>query len=117
MTWSSLRRRRVLVPVVAITLLAALGLTVYLVWWNRPALPAPGSPRYEEYAEAFEAGTAAGETSLLTAMALEKLSRAIELIPQEPAAWANRALVHLRSSKGDDSLRQAAADAARASQL
>src|SRR4051794_37861200 len=111
MLWHSLRRRRVFVAVVAVTLLAALGLAGYLLWRNRPPLPLPGSPLYEEYAEAFEVGTAAGDTVALTALALEKLSRAIELIPQEPAAWANRGLVHLRSSKHEDSLRKAAADA------
>src|SRR4051794_4873792 len=99
MTWSSLRRRRVLVPAGALTLLAALGLTVYLLWPGRPGLPGPGSPRYEEYVEAFEAGTAAGETATLIPQALENLTRAIELVPEEPAAWANRGLVHLRSSK------------------
>ena len=85
-------------------ILAALGViagvVVLVVFFLRkhvePPLPTPGSPAYEQYAEAFEAGTAALDADLYN-NASEKLSRAIEIVPQEPAAWANRGLLNLRN--------------------
>jgi tetratricopeptide (TPR) repeat protein len=83
---------------------------------NRSHLPEPGSPRYEEYVEAFQTGTAALDSGSFNQRAIEKLTEAIDKVPQEPAAWANRAICYLRM--GDPgSLKNAAADLQRAKQL
>src|SRR5262249_9644069 len=84
----------------AVLVVAALAAVAWFLWRNRPQLPAPGTPRYEEYAEAFEVGTARLDSGLIPE-AMEKLTSAIHNIPQEPAAWANRGLAHLRQAKPD----------------
>jgi tetratricopeptide (TPR) repeat protein len=90
-------RRSILVGLVA----ALLGVVGVLAWVFWPAgLPKPGSPRYEEYADAFLVGTAALDAGK-TDTAGEKLSRAIELIPEEPAGWINRSLFYLRNNQPD----------------
>jgi Tfp pilus assembly protein PilF len=86
-----------LIALLAVAALVGVG---YVLWRNRPGLPAPGTPRYEEYAEAFEVGTAALDSGLIP-QALEKLTQAIEIIPQEPAGRANRALAYLRQPQPD----------------
>jgi tetratricopeptide (TPR) repeat protein len=89
-------------------LLVAIGLAWQL--WSRPAaLPAPGSTEYERYAELFGVGTAALDSDLLP-QASEKLTEAAALIPGEPAAWVNRAILHLRGNaldKAEADLKQA----------
>ncbi|HEY2909634.1 MAG TPA: FG-GAP-like repeat-containing protein, partial [Gemmataceae bacterium] len=77
--------------------------------WNRFRLPNPGEPRYEEYVEAFEIGVAGLDIGV-GEIAEKNLSRAIELIPAEPAGWADRGLFYLRSRqfpKAASDLRQA----------
>src|SRR5262245_25660847 len=64
-------------------------------------LPGPGTPLYEDYAEAFEVGTAGLDVDRPD-IAQSNLDRAIEKIPQDPAAWANRGLLHLRQNRLDD---------------
>jgi tetratricopeptide (TPR) repeat protein len=88
--------------VVAALVLAAVGVVVAVVLLRQKlaALPAPGTPVYEEYAEAFEVGTAAMDADLQD-VAHDKLTRAIESIPQEPAGWANRGLLKLRKNDID----------------
>ncbi len=89
------RSRRILLALsVALIALAAYGAIHFLR--NRSALPQPGTPRYEEYAEAFQVGTAALDSALLNQIALDRLTEAIELIPQEPAALVNRGICYLR---------------------
>src|SRR5260370_25343010 len=78
--------------------LGVIGVAIGAYLWLRPKLPGPGSPVYEEYAEAFEVGTAALNVSH-DPLVLPNLNRAIELMPQEPAAWANRGLFYLRHSQ------------------
>src|SRR5262245_44766149 len=96
-------KRSLLIGIIAVLVVAAVAVGVYL--WKRPiSLPAPGSPLYEEYAEAFEVGTAALDADRFE-MALENLSRAIETVPQEPAAWANRGLLYLRNSQFNEAAR------------
>jgi tetratricopeptide (TPR) repeat protein len=100
------RRPRFVAGVLVV--LAAAGVAAYFLW-PRPkkeeALPEPGSAAYEEYVEAFELGTALLDADLYPE-ALERLTAAVEKVPQEPAAWANRGLLHLRHEE----LREAAAD-------
>jgi Tfp pilus assembly protein PilF len=86
---------RVWFVLVGLVVLAAGGVTAYLLW---PRLPGPGSPRYEEYVREFQVGVAALESPKTPELALVKLNRAIELIPEEPAAWADRAILHLRTN-------------------
>ncbi|WP_337174324.1 FG-GAP-like repeat-containing protein [Paludisphaera sp.] len=56
---------------------------------------APGSPRYEEAVSAFSTGVAALDTDA-TAIARDAMTRAVEVAPEEPAAWANLALAQIR---------------------
>jgi len=80
----------------------AVGLMVaYFLW---PHSPAPGSAKYEMYVEAFETGSAALDLSR-DEIALASLSRAIEQLPQEPAAWANRGLLFLRQGRAAEAER------------
>jgi Tfp pilus assembly protein PilF len=92
------KQRRLIVAAVALLAVVGLGVAGVLLWKSRPGLPLPGSPRYEEYAESFEVGTAALDSGLWKEAA-PKLTSAIELVPQEPAAWANRGLLYLRSNQ------------------
>ncbi len=81
--------------------LAGAGIATYF-WWPRPSdLPRRGSPKYLEYQRAFQVGVAtldAGREDL----ARKSFDRAIELIPEEPAAWANRGLLNLRKNNLKD---------------
>jgi Tfp pilus assembly protein PilF len=97
---SSSNSRRPLAWLAAGLLVAALVAVAWFLWRNRLQLPKPGTPRYEEYAEAFEVGTARLDSGLIP-QAIEKLTAAIEIIPQEPAAWANRGLAYLRQAQPD----------------
>ncbi len=90
------RNRWLPIAVVAILLLAGVAVVGYRYWHrSEPKLPGPGDPVYEQYVEAFELGVAALDVDVWT-VAKENFDRAIEAIPQEPAAWANRALLNLR---------------------
>src|SRR5262245_54065978 len=105
----SSRARRIVWVVIG---LVVIGGAAFIWWWQRTTLPRPGSPLYEEYAEAFQLGVAALDVGV-TATAETNLSRAITLVPQEPAAWANRGLLYLRNNQPD----KAAPDLARAREL
>ena len=81
--------------------LAALGLIVigaYLAL--RSTLPQPGSAEYEQVTRAFYRGLAALEVGLLDD-ARDQFARATELVPEEPASWANLALARLRLGDAD----------------
>src|SRR5579862_4112976 len=91
--------------------LAGAGVAVY--WWtHRTVLPGRESREYQEYQRKFQVGTAGLETGRED-IARANLDRAIELIPDEPAAWANRGLLNLRTNNLPD----AAKDLKRAHQL
>ena len=93
-------------------ILGGLGVAAYFLYPRRPALPAPGTPAYEKYVEAFQVGVAALDTDQ-TDRAATRLSEAIDAIPQEPAAWADRGLLYLRDNRTE----QAAADLRHAHEL
>jgi len=78
--------------VVALVVAAAV-----VAWYGpRPAATlGPGSPRYEEAVSAFSTGVAALDTDATT-IARDALQRAVEIAPEEPAAWANLALAQIR---------------------
>src|SRR5437016_3018822 len=94
MTVMSSRSRWTLI--VGLIVVVAAGGAAYW-WWTR--LPGPGSPLYEAYVREFQVGAAALISPFTKHVALNKLDKAIELIPEEPAAWANRGLVHLRDNQ------------------
>jgi hypothetical protein len=98
----------------AAALLVALGVGGYFVYrqWYAP-LPVPGEPRYDDYVEAFEVGLANLDTGERTAEAIKSFNRAVDLVPQEPAGWANRGLAYLRS----EDLKAATADLEKADRL
>jgi Tfp pilus assembly protein PilF len=80
--------------------------------WDRTRIPSKDSPAYDEYVSAFEVGTAALDVGV-TEEAGKNLTRAVELLPREPAGWANRGLFHLRTHQ----LPNAARDLAEAERL
>ncbi len=104
------RTRWALVAVALIILVGAAAAAYFR--WLRPGLPEPGTPLYGEYLRAFQVGVAALDTDRKD-LARQRLDRAIELVPAEPAAWADRGLVYLR----DNDLGKAAGDLKRASSL
>jgi tetratricopeptide (TPR) repeat protein len=109
------RRRRWLPYAVGAGVVVAfstLGVGMYLLWL-RVSYPEPESARYQEYVRAFQVGLAELDAEVAVKPGDEKMSRAIGLIPREPAAWANRGLMHLRANQYDE----AAADLKRAQQL
>lgn len=95
-----LRRHRVMLMASAVILLAVGAVITY--WLLRPPptrpLPGPGDPAYEEYVEAFLVGVAAIDVGVGD-VAEQNLSTAIALIPAEPASWADRGLLHLRTNR------------------
>lgn len=108
---SFFHRNRALIALAAVLLLVTAGIVGYLRW-SRPRLPGPGEPVYEEYAEAFGVGVAALDVGV-GEEAEKNLTRCVQLIPQEPAGWADRGLLFLRTQR----LPQAAADFAEADRL
>ncbi|MFO0966382.1 MAG: hypothetical protein U0793_12470 [Gemmataceae bacterium] len=80
-----------------LVLVAAVAAGVFF-FWPRPApLPAPGSAEYREYVRTFYIGVAALDAGR-DELALEKLGKATQLVPSEPAAWADLGLLHLRKN-------------------
>ena len=96
----------------AVAVAAGIGVAAYYLWF-RPALPGPDSPRYREYVENFEVGLAALDTERSLEIGGEKLTKAVQIIPEEPAGWADRGLMYLRDHQFD----RAGSDLARAHQL
>ena len=80
--------------VLAVAVLAAAAGGV-LLYRQRTALPQPGSDTYEQTTRAFYHGISAMQVGLLED-AKNQFARVTELTPEEPAAWANLALSHLR---------------------
>ncbi len=68
---------------------------------NAERLPAKSSPEYRDAVSAFYVGLAALQTSQ-DAFAKEKFTRVTQLVPGEPAAWANLGLVALRQHQLDE---------------
>jgi Tfp pilus assembly protein PilF len=70
------------------------------ILWRSAQLPGPGTERYERYVRLFQVGEAAADTDQ-PELANTRLSEAIALIPQEPAAYADRGLLELRLNQLD----------------
>src|ERR1700739_2359462 len=92
------------VAVVIALVLVGLGVGAYFYWPRPPGLPGPESPTYQQYVEQFEMGLAALDTEQAQEIGGESLNKAVVLIPEEPAAWADRGLMYLRA----DQLKEAA---------
>jgi len=102
------RRSRAIALAAAIVVVAAIG---YL-GARRARMPGPGSPAYDGSVRAFYHGFAALQVGLLDD-AKAQFGRGTELVPREPAAWANLGVAHLRLGEFD----QAAMAIARAAAL
>jgi tetratricopeptide (TPR) repeat protein len=113
MATSFLHRRPVLI-VLVLAVLGGLGAAGYFLWWRKreEPLPQPGSQAYEEYVRTFQLGVSYLDVDM-DKQAEANLSQAIEKVPGEPAAWADRGLLHLRHNR----LKQAASDLSRARDL
>ena len=83
----------------ALALLLLVGVSVY-VRRNGDRLPDPSSETYREAVAAFHTSVAAIQVGV-EVVAEQKLLRVIELVPQEPAAWANLGLLALRRTALD----------------
>src|SRR5258708_5403404 len=90
-----------------------IGAAAYYWWPRQPPLPERDSPVYQEYQRAFQVGVAAMDAKNEEHRVRPKLERAIEIVPGEPAAWANLGLFHLRNND----LKQAADNLKRAREL
>src|SRR5204862_7431008 len=90
--------RRCIMTGAVLAALLGLGAAGYFLWLRPKPLPGPDSPTYREYAEAFQIGTA--KLDVISQDGPEASpTRAIELIPAEPADWANRGLHYLRKNQ------------------
>ncbi|MDE2731555.1 MAG: FG-GAP-like repeat-containing protein [Bacteroidota bacterium] len=75
-----------------------LAIVFFLIGCGGRSLPTPGSESYLETVSAFYTGVAAMEVGE-DLRASAKLTRVTELVPEEPAAWANLALMALRRNE------------------
>ena len=78
-----------------------MGVAGYLVRQPADTLPPRDSANYRETARSFYRGLAALDVGLLDDAATEFL-RAAELVPAEPASWANLGLTHVRRGAIDE---------------
>ncbi|MBP3956505.1 VCBS repeat-containing protein [Gemmata sp. G18] len=95
---SFLRRHRSKLIAAVLVLLVAGAVATFFTWKRQSRLPAPGEPVYEQFVETFELGSAALDVDVWD-VAETNLNQAVGLVPQEPAAWANRALLNLRTAR------------------
>jgi cytochrome c-type biogenesis protein CcmH/NrfG len=86
---------------ILLLILAAGGVALF---WRSRQLPQPGSQRYEQYVRLFQVGEAAADTDQPD-LASTRLTEAIALVPQEPAAYADRGLLELRLNQLDAAAR------------
>ncbi len=81
-------------------------LIVALSACSRSALPSPDSTQYREFVSAFYVGLAGLQTGE-DVRAKEKLTKASEIAPGEPATWYNLALLSVRQQEFDPAYRDA----------
>lgn len=93
-------KNRVLLAVVLGSGLVALAVGGYIRSRPSDRLPSLDSPVYEEMTRQFYHGLASLQVGLLDD-AKSAFTRAAELLPGEPAAWANLGLAHLRLGELD----------------
>ena len=97
------RARPHMLLIVAALLLVAI--TAYLVIRRDGTLPGPGSAVYRDTVSAFYTGLAALDVGDLLDDAETAFLRASELIPEEPATWANLGVLHLRRGELENAAR------------
>ncbi len=82
-----------------------IGVVALVVWlgWNpfSASIPRVDSPIYLDYLHAFQVSEASMDITERSDLARKMLDRAVKLIPEEPAAWANRGLLSLRQNELD----------------
>lgn len=78
-------------------ILAVIGIGTYLWWGRQSALPGRESALYQEYQRAFQVGVAALDAGR-PEIAKPNLERAVAMIPDEPAGWANLAILSLHNN-------------------
>ena len=88
------------ITVLALIAVVVIAGAVAFVWRSRNALPAPGSETYEQVTRAFYRGLASLEVGLLDDAKREFTTVTTE-VEEEPAAWANLGLTHLRLGELD----------------
>ena len=88
------------VVIIAAAVLAAAGAAWYVAMARRPPAPSVSPETYEQTVSAFYRGLASLDTGLLE-MAKAGFTRATELAPAEPAAWANLAVARVRGAEFD----------------
>jgi tetratricopeptide (TPR) repeat protein len=96
-------RRRLLTLLLVVVAVVGVGAGLYFLIRGKSRnddLPPRGSAIYKKYVRAFQVGLVALEAGLSPAEG--KLREATELIPGEPAGWANLALLHLRRGKQNE---------------
>jgi tetratricopeptide (TPR) repeat protein len=97
MSVRSRKGRRWIAVALAVAVLVALiaGISVISLRRGAATLPGPGSEAYREMVSAFSAGVAALDVDA-NDRAQVALTRATQLVPEEPAAWADRGLLAIR---------------------
>jgi tetratricopeptide (TPR) repeat protein len=85
---------------VVVIVVAIAAASRYMMVRSRNRLPAPGSPVYEETTRNFYRGLAELQVGLLDD-AKREFTKTTELVPREPAGWANLGLAHLRLGEFD----------------
>ena len=97
------RARPHMLLIVATLLLVAIA--AFLVIRRDGILPGPGSAVYRDMVSSFYTGLAALDVGDLLDDAETAFLRASELIPQEPATWANLGVLHLRRGELENAAR------------
>ena len=80
--------------------MAVIAILAFFLLNRRPSVPAEGSQAYEQVTRVFYRGLAALEVGLLD-NARQDFTQATQLAANEPAAWANLGLTHLRLGELD----------------
>ena len=80
---------------IVLAVVAAASVVWYVGWGRFAGLPQPGSREYEDVTRAFYRGLAGLDVGLLDT-AVDEFTAATDLVPAEPASWANLGLTHLR---------------------
>lgn len=96
-------RTKLLIMLAGVLALVALVVGVYLVRGRSAGLPAPGSDAYEEVTRSFYRGLATLQVGLLED-ARREFRRTTDLVPAEPAAWANLGLTEIRLAQLDSAV-------------
>lgn len=98
--------RRWALLAITVAVLVVLSAGAFLLWhWGLQ--PRPGTPVYREMVSAFSAGVAALDVEA-NPTAQAKLTLATELVPEEPAAWADLGLLQVRLMDYDSAARNLA---------